>query len=210
MYNPTTATRPEAQRLTADLREYDDFSKNFVGDQKIVEVLDFSKNLNLFAAGPLALTSMGNGGPALVTIAASDIGGMLFNADGEIYGFEVELPFDMDPNQDVDFRLKWSNSAAAATGSALWILTYNAVITANAGTALAIGATALDTPYGIDVDAGANIQKWTPWGTIAAGGLSALTPGDDCLDMSLEQDTFDTITDATLYKVQMRYFKRMI
>jgi hypothetical protein len=196
--------------MTADLREYDDFTKNFVADRPIIEVLDFTKNNNLRAVGPLAIESLGNGNPQLLDINTSDIAGMTFNANGEIYGFEVELPYDMDPNQDVDFRLKWSNSAAAATGSALWILLYNAVITANAGTAIAIGATALDTPYGVDVDAGADIQKWTPWGTIAAGGLSALTPGDDCLDMSLEMDTFDTIVDATLYKVQMRYYKRMV
>jgi hypothetical protein len=206
MYNPTTATRPEQNRMNADLREYDDFTKNFVRDVKRVTIVEFN---NLLGAGPINLMSMGNGNPTLDDINTSDIGALDFDATGEIYGFSVILPEDMDPTQEVGFRVKWLKvqAAAAGTGGATWALTYNAALTGV--TALAIGATVLTVPIPASVDAAQYVTKWTEEGTIAAGSLSALTPGDDALDCSVAV-TLDTITDAQLMAVQMIYRTRLL
>ena len=205
MYNPTTATRPETQRMNADLREYNDFTKNFVRDVKRVTIVEF---LNLLDSGG-NLNSMGNGNPTLNDINTSDIGAIDMDATGEIYGFSVILPEDMDPNQEVGFRVKWIKiqAIAAGTGGATFALTYNQAL---AGvTALAIGATALTVPIPASVDVAQNVPQWTQAGTIAAGTLSALTPGDDALDCSVAV-TLDTITDAQLMAVQMIYRPRLL
>ena len=205
MYNPTTATRAEGQRMNEDLREYNDFTKNFVRDVKRVTIVDFPSLLD--SAGNL--NSMGNGNPTLDDINTSDIGCLDFDASAEVNGFSIILPEDMDPTAEVNFRVKWLKvqAAAAGTGAALWGLTYNASLTGI--TALAIGATALTTPIPNDVDFAQFVSTWTEEGTLVAGTLSALTPGDDALDCSLAV-TLDTITDAQLVAVQMIYRPRLL
>jgi hypothetical protein len=192
--------------MNADLREYDDFTKNFVRDVKTIDIVTFS---NLLAAGPLNLMSMGNGNPTLNDINTSDIGAIDMDATGEIYGFSVILPEDMDQDQEVGFRVKWIKiqAIAAGTGGATWALTYNQSV--NAVTALAIGATALTVPIPASVDVAQNVPVWTEEGTIVAGALSALTPGTDALDCSLAV-TLDTITDSQLMAVQMTYRTRVL
>lgn len=204
-YEPTTATRGVRNRRNSDLREYNDLTKNYVRDTKTITIVDFPNLLD--SAGNL--NSMGNGNPTLDDINTSDIGCLDFDATGEIYGFSVILPEDMDQDEEVGFRVKWLKvqAAAAGTGAALWALTYNAAVMGT--TALAIGATALTVPIPNQVDLAQYVPQWTQEGTLAAGTLSALTPGDDALDCSLAV-TLDTITDAQLMAVQMIYRTRLL
>ena len=206
MYQPSARTRTSPVR-NADLRDENDFTKNFFLDYKPVTVLSFPSIET--AAGPADLASMGTGAAPVSDINTSDIGGLTL-ATTDTHGFKVELPYDMDPAALVGFRCKWLKiqAIAAGTGSALLALTYNAV-PVGVNTPMAIGATPLSVPIPLCVDLAQYVEVWTEIGTIAEGSLSALTPGDDCLDMLLT-NTLDTITDATLTAVQMWYKARVL
>jgi len=201
---PTTRTR---EVFSADLREYDDFTKNFVLDYKPVTVLDFP---SILTAGPLAIQSLGNGNAPIADINTSDIGSMTF-ATGDIHGFRVELPYDMDVTAACGFRVKWQKvqAAAAGTGACLWTLTYEQKQIVVSTTGAGIAATALVPIIANQVDLAQYVSRWTSIGVIPAGTLAALTPGDDCLDCTLLA-TLDTITDGTLDAVQMWYHPRLI
>jgi hypothetical protein len=200
---PTNRT---LENITArNLRNYSDFAKNYVMDRPIKTIFEFP---NISDPTPANLLSHGTGTPALAEINASEICGLTLDADTESYGFQVVLPYDLDPDEDVDFRFLWSNSEVAATGSGLFVMTYNAVHV-GVGTAIAIGATALDVPVANQVDLAANVQRWTPWGTINAGALSHLVPGDDVLHAKVAID-LTVIANATLYCGQMRHYRRLI
>jgi hypothetical protein len=207
IYEPSTKTRAGIMR-NKDLRDEDDFTKNFVLDYKPVTVVEFP---NLAAAGPAGLISLGNGNPVLTTINTSDIGGLEFNADDEVYGFQTKLPYDMDPDAACGFRVKWCKvqNIAAATGGALFGITYNAV-NVGVNTPMAIGVTPLNPLIVNSVDIARWVEQWTSIGEIAAGALSALVPGDDHLDCSLAMTTLDTITDATVTCVEFWYRPRVL
>jgi len=189
-----------------NLRNYSDHNKNFVMDRPIVTIFDFP---NLQEATPADLLGQGAGTPALTEINASEICGLVMDANLESHGFQVVLPYDMDVTEDVDFRFLWSNSEAAATGAGLWVMFYNPV-RVGVITPIAIAATQIQVPIQNQVDLAANVQQWTSWGSITAGQLGALEAGTDVLHCCINMTTLDTIANATLYCGQMRYYRRLI
>lgn len=206
-YNPSTRTRPSPVRHQ-DLREFDDFTKNFLLDYKPVTVLSFPSIET--AAGPADLASMGTGAAPVSDINTSQIGSMTF-ADTDTHGFRVELPYDLDETWPVGFRVKWQKiqNIAAGAGSCLWTLTYEQKQIGISTTGAGIAATALVPIIADQVDLARYVSQWTSIGVIPAGSLSALTPGDDCLDCTLLAG-LTVITDGTLDAVQMLYHPRLI
>jgi hypothetical protein len=203
------AHEPTNHTITAtarNLRNYSDFAKNYIMDRPIVKLFDFS---NFQDGTPANMVSMGGGAPILTEINASEIAGLYMDTNLDSYGFQVVLPYDMDVNEDADFRFLWSNSEAAATGAGLWVMFYNAVHV-GVNTAIAVAATQIDVPIQNQVDLAIDVQQWTSWGSISAGALANLTPGDDVLHCCINMTTLDTIADATLYCGQMRYYRRYI
>ena len=204
IHEPTNHTITATAR---NLRNYNDFAKNYIMDRPIVKTFDFPNIMN--ATGPADLMGQGGGTPTLPEVNASEICGLFMDTDLDSHGFEVVLPYDMDVDEQVDFRYLWSNSEAAATGSALWVMFYNPV-KVGVSTAIAIAATQIDVPIANQVDLAANVQRWTSCGSISAGFLSALTPGDDVLHCCINMTTLTVLADATLYCGQMRYHRKYL
>jgi hypothetical protein len=202
---PTTRTR---EVYSADLRDYNDFTKNYVLDYKPVTVLSFPSIET--AAGPADLASMGTGAAPVSDINTSQIGSMTF-ATTDTHGFRVELPYDMDVRAACGFRVKWQKiqAIAAGTGACLWTLTYEQKQIGVSTTGAGIAATVLNTIIANQVDLAQFVSQWTSIGIINAGTLNALTAGTDCLDCTLLA-TLDTITDGTLDAVQLWYRPRLV
>ncbi len=181
------------------------FSSERVFERPIVEIANFS--LPGFLEHDDNPEGAGTGAPEYAEIAASSICGVLFAASTDTHGFRWRLPMDIDLSKDIDFRLHWSNSAAAATGSCLWAVTYLPIV--HGTTTIAAPATALDTVVASDVDLGANIMATTEWGSLTGGTLTTVTPGDDSLGIEITA-TLTTITDATLSAVDARYYRKYL
>jgi hypothetical protein len=203
--NPSVKSR---EVYHADLRDFGDFTKNFVLDYKPVTVLSFPSIET--TAGPADLSSMGTGAAPVSDINTSQIGSMTF-ANTDTHGFRVELPYDMDVREDVGFRIKWQKiqNIGAGTGACLWGLTYEQKQIGVSTTGAGVAATALNTIIANQVDLARYVSQWTTIGIINAGSLNALTAGTDCLDCTLLA-TLDTITDGTLDCVQMWYKPRVL
>jgi len=185
--------------MNPDLCGFDDFTRNYILDYKPTTILKFP---GLTDGTPAALQGLGTGTPQIIDVNTSGIGGMTFVANTDAHGFSFTLPYWMDPDAACGVRLKWLKvqAAAAGTGAALWTFTYNA---ARMGvTAMAIGATALNTPIANQVDLAQYVPQWTQMGIFNAGTFSALTPGDDAIDCLIEMTTLDTITDGTLIEAE--------
>jgi hypothetical protein len=205
----TKPTNAVALATFDGLRNSSAWAKEYVQDIRIVNLLNVTGACQN-ATGPANLFSFGTGHPALAEVNTSETAGYLLNADSESHGLTWELPHDLDPNQDIDFRVKWSNSEAAATGSVLFSIVYTPVVIGGT-TALAVAATALDTIIVNQVDLAANVKTWTSWGTITGGktGIVALCPGTDEIVLKCAVD-LTTCADATLFQIQARYRRRFV
>ena len=161
------------------------------------------------ATGPADLLGHGTGTPALAEINSSETVGLTLDANNEGFGVLWQIPMELDDSGAIDYRLLWSNSEAAGTGSALFAGEYTKLVAGT--TAIAVGATALDTVIAADVDLAANVINWTPWGTILGTAVTALaiTPGDDFLALHFKV-TLTTIADATVHAGNVRYYRKYI
>jgi hypothetical protein len=169
----------------------------------------------LQAAGPANLISAGTNNAELSEINTSEICGLTMDASTDSHGVLWVLPDTMDTDEDIYFRVMWSNSAAAGTGSAQFTIIYTEL---DAGTtAMAVGATALDTVIADQDDLAANVVQWTddwelnvdPDGGILNGETLSITPGDDALAIHCAV-TLTTITDATAYAIQAEFGRAYI
>jgi len=181
--------------------------RNYVVDRP---VMDMGIQLpNVSEATPANLLGHGAGTPALAEINSSEICGLTLDASNEGLGHLWKVPYWVDCSQDIDFRCNVSNSAGAGTGSALMVFEYTALT--HGTTAMAIGATALDTAVTSWTDLAANVVANTAWGTLAAATLAALTltPGDDSLAFHIDV-TLTTITDCTFYGADYRAYRQWL
>lgn len=150
-----------------------------------------------------SLVGLGAGTPALAEINTSEIAGFTLDADDESVSAIFPLPSDIDTAKDVRVRVLWSNSEAAATGTAQFACTYKEIDEGT--TALAEAATAFDTDAAAEADLAANVVQWGPWNTIDGGTLTG-TPGDDMLVLKCAVD-LTTAADATVYGFQLDYYR---
>ena len=180
-------------------------SQNFFLDRTIEDLLFFP---NVTEHDPDNAVGVGAGDPELAELNSSEICALFMDTDADAHGISWPIPVDLATDSAIDFRVGWSNSEAAATGSCLWSVVYKAIVAGT--TAFAVGATALDTLITNQADLAANVFQWTPWGSIAAGtaAITALVPGDDALNLSIAAD-LTTIADASLIRFQVRYYKWM-
>lgn len=201
---PSSAYTP----ATADgLREYSRFTKNFLIDRPVVELFNFQ---NFVEHDPDNTEGMGTGAPEFAEITTSSIGGIkMTNTD--TYGFLTVLPYWVDPAAAQDFRILWSNSEAASTGSVLFAITYTPVPVASKSVALTAGATALGTVITSQVDLAANVPQWSSWGVIAADTATVkdMVPGDDlfCVEITA---ALTTIADASVIQAQYRGTRKYV
>jgi hypothetical protein len=136
--------------------------------------------------------------------------GAVHCATTEGYSSLWELPVECDEQEDIDFRMLFSDGAAASAATQLVGCTYTPIDT-SAATTLAAGATALDTIIAAIADIAANKPLWTAWGTITGPktGVNTLVGGDDFLVVKWII-TLTTLTSADLLWPQVRYHRKYI
>jgi len=203
-FEPTSAS---GKATAKGLRNYGRFASEYILDRPVNELFNFQ---NFVEHDPDNTEGMGTGAPEFGEISTSSIGGIkMVNTD--TYGFLMVVPAWCDPASQWDFRILWSNSEAAATGSVLYAVTYTPIKVATQATALAAGATALDTVIASDVDAAANVPQWTTWGSISADktDVKDLIAGTDLISMEITA-ALTTIADASVLQAQYRVARRYL
>lgn len=203
-FTPTSAYTP----ATAEgLREYSRFTKNFVMDRPVIELFNF---MNYLEDSSDNIESMGTGNPEFGELGSSSIGAILMT-NTDTHGHLLVLPYWIDPEQQIDFRVLTSNSESAATGSYTITVTYTPIDVSTESTATAVGATALDTPIAAVTDLAANVATWGQWGYINADktGVKTLDPGSDLLSIELTA-ALTTVANASVLQAQYRGYRKYI
>ena len=148
------------------------------------------------------------GAPVTQEIGTSGIVGWQVGAAGDMFAHFFMVPYDLDSQRQIRFRVWWTQSSTTATDSITWIVTYTA-ITAET-TALVTPVTALDTAItALDLSSGvANVVQATDYGIIAAQTL-----GDsvDALALRVEADAIGTFSanEPSFLGLEITYTPRM-
>lgn len=205
MENPTAGHIDAAEET---FRETCRFGKEHGLNRKVYTVVDFSQGgANLQDDAPAVLIGAGAGAAPESDVGTSLIYS-LFMDTTDTFGFRWDIPDEADLTKDVDFRIKWSDDAAAAAGeTALFTFLYTVCL--NGVTAEAVGATAMDTDAAAQESIAADAAMYTGWNTIAANTLVTATaqPGDDHLNF-LVTCTLVALAQASVYKVDCRIRRR--
>ena len=193
--NPSNGTiQTHTQRK---LNSSDKFGKENCGDRERHMLMEYLPSL----AAAASLVGLGAGAPVLAEVAASNIGAIFMDTSTDSHAFMKKLPWNIDTAEDIRIAVDFVQSEAAATGSVLWSLTYNELIVGT--TALAVGATVLDTIIPSCVDLAADVLTETEYGVLDGGTLDG-TRGVDCIVCELIY-TETTIANAELLGVVWDY-----
>jgi hypothetical protein len=190
------------------LRTGSGFSQEYVIDRPVVDIADFS-HLNIVDGSGNAGRWNGTGTAELTHINSSEVAGLRLASNNDSFGVLWTLPVDIDTDKQIDFRVIWSNSEAAGTGSLTLTGAYTALTLGT--TAVAVGGTAFDTTWDGQADLAANVIRATGWGSIDAGtsAIQSLEGGDDLIALHVK-GTLTTISNADIYKVQARYYRKWL
>lgn len=175
----------------------------FIFDRPIVNVWN-NANCSFSANTPL---SLGTGDAVWTEVGTSGCAGFLCNADGDVCVYRWPVPQDIDFSKEINFRVLWSNSQAAATGSCTFVFKYLKAIAGT--TAIVLPATAVDTAPADQVDLAADVALWSGWAGITGGTITTMTPGDDTLHIGIDAQV-TTISNATQLAVQARYYRKYL
>jgi len=156
-----------------------------------------------FAEGGI-IQSPTDSGVVLGEISTLGIVAAKFSAAGDIMLGEVDLPYDVDPNYPVGFRINWSGPGTAGAGVGVtWILLHKVI---KKGAVFSAGDVALDTVFGESLITIANGNEWTSRGIKKRLGLTRKDVEDGAaLSLSIEADIIDAGTFAHLLNLEMDY-----
>ncbi len=204
----TAPTNSSGASTVHRLRNSSRFGKEFVVDRPIVSLWGWKGSL----FGNLRATALvtGSAGDAIV----DDLGGgprnaLFFDTDGDAHEVMWKLPDDIDLAQAIRFRILWSNTEAAATGSALLTVKYRVAPVGTFDMGLAAAATALDTAIVNQVDLAEDVFQYTSWGVLDADTLSG-TPGEDYISVLAELTTKTTVASVDVYDVHAQYYRKWL
>jgi hypothetical protein len=124
---------------------------------------------------------------ALVTKEISTFGlvAPLFEADGDVLDHVMQLPYDMDLNKDIRFRIHWTSGSATTADTMNWKVFYLPLVPNS--TTIAAATSALTTAIAQDTVVGAYTYQTTEYGLLAGGTISALA---EAVTLQVELDTF--------------------
>lgn len=154
-----------------------------------------------------SLVGHGDGTPDVAEINTSEIAGFTLDADDESVSVLMPIPADIDLSEDIRVRVLCSNSAAAGTGSYAFAVTYTAITAGTTALAAASTSTGVTDGSAKD-DVAANVLDWSSWSTIDGGTFSG-TAGDDLWVVKVAV-ALTTITDLTVYGLQMEYYRKQL
>ena len=156
-----------------------------------------------------AVTTAGAGNPSFGEIGSTGVTGLKMDAAGDMVGVVWPIPYDCDVKSPIEFAVIHSSDQATTTDT----FTYKVEYTEHTldSTALATGATALDTVIAADTNvAGVSALQQTPYGILDGG---TLTSGNILL-LNVE---LDAVAGATAgsdiiagYYLVIRYIRRAI
>ena len=157
-----------------------------------------------FAAGA------GTGDPAVGEVGS--VAGIRFEASTDDHAWLLHLPDDVDVEQDIDIQVIWSSDQTSTADSYTWTLKYTELTLDSS--AVAVGATALDTPIAADTNVGtANAIQATAWGTISGGTLSGTLGDGYLLAMLLDPASLGGTISADVvivWGLRVRYMPRRV
>jgi len=150
----------------------------------------------------------GAGDPIIGEVAS--LGGIRIQVATDTHAMMIGLPDDLDVNAPVDFRWWWSSDQTTTADSYTWTLLYTELTYDT--TAIAAGATALDTTIAADTNIGtANALQKTAWGTADAGSFTGTESEGYMLSLLLDPAAVGgtPATDLVIvWKLEMRYQPR--
>ena len=143
---------------------------------------------------------------AIVEINTSGITAMNFTANLNALDTLIMLPFDMDIQKNIYFRIWWT--ANNTSGSVTWDVLYKSFIPGTTVLGTAVSATALTTAIGAQTMAATAFTVMrTPEGILGAGTLLETC---EALQLGVVRTTAATITTASFLGLELRYSPRRL
>lgn len=132
-----------------------------------VNVVDFSSVISTSSA---ILVGRAAGLNVFKEVSSSNLAGVLFDTATDAMTHYMDVPYDLDPDSEIGFRVKWTSGSATTADTITWAVKCDLLAE---GANLIEAATALDTVVAQDTVTGAWDLQWTSRG-IKNGGV--LTP----------------------------------
>ena len=155
--------------------------------------------------------SAGAGDMSFTELTTGSLAAPEFDASTDSHAMLTELPYDVDVNAPIDFRVLWSSTETSADVYTFDLLYREIVL--NTTTANTLPAGTLDTAIAADTGSTtADALQYTPWGTLNGGTLSGTQP-DYLLHLLVDPSSFGGTISAEvvlLWAVQIRYMPKML
>lgn len=110
---------------------------------------------------------------------------ILMDTAGDVIDTNWSLPYDLDINKNIYFRVHWTSGSSTTADTITWKVFYTPIVPDS--TTIAAGATALDTVIAQDTVIGAYTWQATSWGILKAGTLAVNV---EKLMLQVELDAF--------------------
>lgn len=184
-------------------RHYSDKNFSWRPGRLYIPVSEFTGWLG--AAGVSA--GAGAGAPVQQEISTFGLVACLMDTADDALDHNLMLPYDVDLNKHIYFRVHWTSGSATTADTIDWVIKYLAVVPDS--TTIATGSTVLDTVIAQDTVIGAYKYQVTSYGAIKAGTLTqdveALT-----IDVAMHAFAGGLTEDKFLLGLEMAYSpKRM-
>jgi hypothetical protein len=109
----------------------------------------------------------------------------MMDTAGDLLDHMMKLPYDLDVNKLVRFRVNWTSGSSTTADTIGWKVFYKELIP-NV-TTIAAASTALSTVIPSDTVVGAYTDQWTEYGILNAGAISPLA---ESWTLQVELDAF--------------------
>jgi hypothetical protein len=125
------------------------------------------------------------GAPVQQEISTFGVVGILMDTAGDVLDHNWSLPYDVDLNKDILFRVHWTSGSSTTADTITWKVFYKPIVPNS--TTIAAASTALDTVIAQDTVIGAYTWQATEWGVLNGGTLAANV---EKLMLQVELDAF--------------------
>jgi len=161
-----------------------------------------------------ALVGAGAGSPIIGEQTTSSLTGLRIQANADSHAMLLSLPYDVDINSDIRFRIFWSSDQTTVADKYTWTITY-AELTLNSTSDMdSAAATALDTALAEDTNlVTADALQATSWGVLSGGTLSGTEMEDYLLNVLMTATTNGGTVNSDLvvwYGLQIEYMPRQV
>jgi len=163
----------------------------------------YRNSLGVLGDGTTADIGAGVGAPVEGEAGATGIVGAIMTA-GDEYDFWVPVPRDLNWSHDVGIRVVYSTASTTGSDTHTWIVLYDVIA---AGTAWAVGSTALDTTIAVDTDNGtADAHQLTDRGVINGDTVTMAQVTEPAFwALNVKLDATDAAEEINLFGLLVDY-----